>query len=333
MTREDSQQGKPTIGLLFKERGNFVLQKKFTDKGSVVNKTLDEVEHHERFLLEAGYRVRRLTWGPDILNELQARDFDLVFNVSSLSEAALLEEMGIPYVGSDPYTISLATEKSLAKRLWLQEGLPTAPFEVLKTMVDCEHFLAKKSLTYPLFLKPVAGRGSAGISPTSVVHNDADLRAGVSERLHSIGQAVLCETYLRGREITIGVLGTENPVALPPLEIVLKEGDLALTFDKKEKDDDTFLCPAPLSAEQTRSLQDLAVRAYQILGFRDYGRIDLILTAQGPYLLEGNTFAGLMCTPVERPHSYIGFMARAAAMDAGTLLNTIVQSAWSRTKV
>lgn len=321
---------KPVIGLLIKERGNFVLQKRFVAGGTVVNQTMQEIEHHERFLEEAGYRVRRVPWGPSILGDLQAREFDLAFNVSSLAEASLLEDLGIPYVGSDPFAVSLATEKSLAKRLWLHAGLPTAPFAVMKSIKDCDSLLDNQKLAYPLFLKPVAGRGSAGISAASVVHDNDQLRRGVAERLESIGQSVLVETFLRGREITIGVLGTDHPVALPPLEIVLKEGDLTLTFEKKEQDDDTFLCPAPLSDEQTKSLQTLAVSAYRALGFRDYGRIDLILTEGGPYLLEGNTFAGLMCTPTDKPHSYIGFMARAAGIPPHSLLDTIVQSAWTR---
>lgn len=330
MKSDKNQNRKPIIGLLSKERGNFILQKKFVADESVVNKTEQEVDHHERFLVEAGYQVRRLAWGSSFWDDLQRGDFDLAFNVSSLSEAAILEELQIPYAGSDPFTISVATDKSLAKKLWFQAGLPTSRFAVMGSLQDCEAFLGKSHPSYPLFLKPVAGRGSAGISATSVVHSDNELMAGVSERLLSIGQPVMVETFLKGREITVGVLGTNKPRVLPPLEIVLKEGDETLTFEKKEKDDDTFLCPAPLSGEQTKVLQDLALQAYQVLGFRDYGRIDMILTTEGPYLLEGNTFAGLMCTPVERPHSYMGFMARAAEMGASTLLDTIVRSAWAR---
>ena len=77
-------------------------------------------------------------------------------------------------------------------------------------------------------------------------------------------------------------------------------------------------------------MQELALRAYRCLGFKDYGRIDTILTDEGPYLLEGNTFAGLMCTPAEKPHSYIGFMARAEGKGGAALLGEIVQAATHR---
>lgn len=318
------------IGLLHKKRGNFALQEKFAGAGNVVDTTAAEVEHHERALIEAGQEVRRIRWGPDILRDLQDARVDLVLNVSSLVEAALLEEMAIPYAGSDPTAIAIATDKSLAKRLWLLEGLPTSPFVVARSVKDCEVFRHDPPFAYPLFLKPIAGRGSAGVSESSVAADYGQLVAGVAQRLETIGQPVLIESYLRGREITLGVLGNDSPRVLPPLEIEYREGDSFLSFEKKELDNDIFHCPARLTAEETRMMQDLALRAYRALGLRDYGRIDTILTAEGPFLLEANAFAGLMCTPAEKPHSYIGFMARAEGMEGKDLLAEIVRSALER---
>ncbi|MBC8262567.1 MAG: hypothetical protein H8E47_00385, partial [Anaerolineales bacterium] len=112
--------------------------------------------------------------------------------------------------------------------------------------------------------------------------------------------------------------------------IVYHEGNVALTFEKKELDDGSFFCPAPLTAENTKMVQQLALRAYRVLGFKDYGRIDMILTKEGPFLLEGNTFAGLMCTPQEKPHSYIGFMTRAEGKGGRDLLDEVIQVAMKR---
>jgi D-alanine-D-alanine ligase len=318
------------IGLLNKKRGNIVVQEEFIGADNVVDETDAEVEHHQRVLTEAGYSIRQIHWGPNLVNDLQASQVDLVFNVSSLVEAAILEELEMPYVGSDTFTIAIATDKSLAKRLWQQAGLPTSPFCVARSEKDCAVFRGIPPFDYPLFVKPVAGRGSAGINDASVVHNYDQLVSEVEERLETIGQPVLIEKFLRGREITLGVLGNEGARALPPLEIVYSEGDNTLTFEKKELDNDTFLCPAPLTAEETQMMQQLALRAYRVLGFKDFGRIDTILTEEGPFLLEGNTFAGLMCTPKEKPHSYIGFMARAEGKDGKDLLDEIIQSAMKR---
>ena len=318
------------IGLLNKKRGNFVIEEKLIGTDNVVDETNTEVEHHERALTEAGYSIHQIHWGPDFINNLQASQVDLVFNVSSLVEAAILEELEIPYVGSDTFTIAIATDKSLAKRLWQQAGLPTSPFCVARSEKDCDVFRGIPPFEYPLFVKPVAGRGSAGVNDTSIVHSYDQLVSGVVERLETIGQPVLIEKFLRGREITLGILGNEDARALPPLEIVYSEGTNTLTFEQKELDNDTFLCPAPLTAEQTYMMQQLALRAYHVLGFKDFGRIDSILTEEGPFLLEGNTFAGLMCTPKEKPHSYIGFMARAEGKDSKALLDEIIQIAIRR---
>jgi D-alanine-D-alanine ligase len=318
------------IGLLNKKRGNFAIQEKFIGAGNVVDETDAEVEHHERALTEAGHSICQIKWSPNLINDLQASQVDLVFNVSSLVEAAILEELKIPYVGSDTFTIAIVTDKSLAKRLWQQAGLPTSPFCVARSEKDCEVFRGVPPFEYPLFVKPVAGRGSAGINDKSIVHSYDQLVSGVVERLETIGQPVLIEKFLRGREITLGVLGNEDARALPPLEIVYSEGASTLSFEKKELDNDTFLCPAPLTAEETYMMQQLALRAYHVLGFKDFGRIDTILTEEGPFLLEGNTFAGLMCTPKEKPHSYIGFMARAEGKDSKALLDEIIQIAIRR---
>ncbi len=318
------------IGLLNKKRGNFAIQEKFIGAGNVVDETYLEVEHHERALTEAGYDVRRINWGPDFICDLQASPVDLIFNVSSLVEAAILEELAIPYVGSNTSAIGISIDKSLAKSLWQGADLPTSPFHVVRSKRDCEVFRNKPPFEYPFFIKPVAGRGSAGISDSSVAHSYDQLISGVVERLETIGQPVLIEKFLRGREITLGVLGNEDARALPPLEIVYSEGTNTLTFEKKELDNDTFLCPAPLTADETYMMQQLALRAYHVLGFKDFGRIDTILTKEGPVLLEGNTFAGLMCTPKEKPHSYIGFMARAEGKDSKDLLDEIIQSAVKR---
>jgi D-alanine-D-alanine ligase len=259
---------------------------------------------------------------------------DLVFNVSCMVEAAILEELEIPFVGSDTTSIAVSTDKSLSKRIWESEGLQTSPFHVAKSVEDCSVFKNNPPLDYPLFIKPVAGRGSAGIDNNSIIENYGQLVKGVEERLNTIKQAVLIEKFLQGTEITLGVIGNGNDIEiLPALEISFNGEAHFLTFDKKEIDDDSFYCPARLNDEDMSKINEIAKNAYQAIGFKDYGRIDTILTKEGPYLLEGNTFAGLMCTPKEKPHSYIGFMAAASNMSASDLIDKIVKSALTRYKI
>jgi len=322
------------IGLLSKKRGNFALQERYAGTATVVDTTADEVQHHYRALTDAAYEVLQIPWGPGFARDVQSAAVDLFFNVSSLVEAAILEELDLPFVGSGPAAIVLARHKSLAKRMWQLAGLPTSPFRVIQTAEDCEEFRTHPPLEYPLFIKPEAGRGSSGIDETSVVRDYRGLLRGVTQRLETMGQPVLVERHLRGREVTLGVVGNgARARVLPPLEIAYRQGDVTLTFDKKERDDDQFFCPARLSGQETEQMQRLALQAYAALGMRDFGRIDTMLTPEGPMLLEANTFAGLTCTPAEKPHSYIGFMARAEGKDGSALLDEIVQAAIQRLHV
>jgi len=322
------------IGLLNKKRGNFKIQEKFVGTDDVVDKTHKEVAHHKQALLDAGYEVCTISWGESFIKDLEDSKVDLVFNVSSMAEAAILEELEIPFVGSDTTTIAIAVDKSLSKKIWKSERLQTSPFRVAKFVKDCSAFKDNPPFDYPLFIKPIAGRGSAGINDSSIIENYEQLVKGVEKRLNTIKQPVLIEKFLRGTEITIGLIGNENDIkVLPPLEISFNGATNFLTFDKKEIDNDDFYCPARLNDEDMYKIKELAKKAYLAIGFKDYGRIDTVLTREGPYLLESNSFAGLMCTPKEKPCSYFGFMAAADGMSAPDLIDKIVKSALKRYKI
>ena len=322
------------IGLLNKKRGNFKIQEKFVGTDNVVNETHKEVAHHRQALVDAGYEVCTISYGGSFIKDLEDNKVDLVFNVSSMAEAAILEDLEIPFVGSDTTTIAIAVDKSLSKMIWKYKGLQTSPFRVAKSVEDCSIFKESPPFDYPLFIKPVAGRGSAGIDDNSIVKNYEQLIKGVKERLNTIKQPVLIEKFLQGTEISLGLIGNENDIrVLPPLEISFNEAGSFLTFDKKEIDDDTFYCPARLNDEDVCKTKEFAKKAYQAIGFKDYGRVDTVLTKEGPYLIEINSFAGLMCTPKAKPHSYIGFMAVADDMSPSDLIDEIIKSALKRYKM
>ena len=319
------------VGLLSKKRGNFELQQKFIGKETIYDETPKEITHHRDALIRAGFDVVVIEWGSDFIDRVKHEDVQLVFNVSSLVEVAILEELGIPYVGSGPLGIVAATDKSLAKRLWEKEGIPTSEYRVLRNIDDCQSFISKSPFPYPIFIKPVAGRGSAGITNNSLIQNNSQLIENTKILLETIGQPVLVERFLTGREVTIGVLGNgKNIRTMPPLEITFKKNNGFLTFNKKEADDDMFICPANISSAENKCLKDLAIRAFTALGLRDFARIDAKLTRQGFVLLEANAFAGLMCTPREKPHSYIGFMARAEGIGAKELFQEIIKFSLER---
>lgn len=326
MTKE-----KIKICVLEKKRGNFSIQEKFAKNENIIDTTNQEVEHHLSALNEAGYDVKILKWNDNIIYDLKSLDIDIVFNVSSIVETAILEELEIPYVGSDIFGCVIATDKVLTKDLWFKKGLPTSPYILVRSKEDCEIFKKNKPFDYPLFIKPSQGRGSSGIDESSLICSYNELIKGVEKRLNTINQPVLIEKFLRGREITCGIIGNGNQIkALPLLEIIHKEKEKFLTFNKKELDDDKFQCPAKLTPKQSKELQKLAISAFQAINLRDYGRVDIILSEEGPFLLEINCFAGLMCTPKDKPHSYMGFMAIAENKKSSEFLDEIIKEALKR---
>ena len=322
------------IGLLNKKRGNFRIQEKFVGADNVIDETHKEIAHHRQALIDAGYEVCTISYGESFIKDLEDNKVDLIFNVSSMAEAAILEDLEIPFVGSDTAAIAIAVDKSLSKMIWESKGLKTSPFRVVKSVEDCSIFKDSPPFDYPLFIKPVAGRGSAGIDDNSMVKDYRQLIKGVEERLNTIKQPVLIEKFLQGTEISFGLIGNENDIkVLSPLEISFNGTGSFLTFDKKEIDDDTFYCPARLDDEDIFKIKEFVKKAYQVIGFKDYGRIDTVLTKEGLYLIEINSFAGLMCTPKEKPHSYIGFMAAADNMSSSDLIGEIIKSALKRYKM
>src|SRR5262245_19017936 len=150
--------------------------------------------------------------------------FDAVFNICEgpagyAREAqvpALLEAYGIPCVFSDALTLALTLDTAWTKRIIRDAGVPTAAFALIERPAD----ISKVALPYPLFLKPVAEGSGKGVSARSRVNSAAELKSGVSELLARFRQPVLVETYLSGREFTVGIIGTGDEArALGVLEI------------------------------------------------------------------------------------------------------------------
>jgi D-alanine-D-alanine ligase len=265
---------------------------------------------------------------------LAGERWELVFNIAEGLHGmgrealvpALLDHYRIPYTFSDPLALALTLHKGAAKQVVRDAGIPTAPFAVL----DSAEAIAV-DLPYPLFVKPVAEGTGKGITAASIVRTEEQLVARSRELLTRYRQPVLVETYLPGRELTVGVLGTgvdARPIGT--LEVVLRPAAEAgvYSFVNKERcedlvdyvhvrgDDD------PVVAEA----EDLAVQAWRALGCSDAGRVDLRCDGDGrPLFLEVNPLAGL-----HPEHSDLPILCRLAGMPYAELLRSIVESAWSR---
>jgi D-alanine-D-alanine ligase len=232
---------------------------------------------------------------------------------------ALLEAFDIPYVFSDPLTMSVTLDKAICKRVVRDCGVPTADFAVIEQLGDAD----KVTLEYPLFLKPVAEGSGKGIDATSKVEDPQALRRCAAKLLRKFGP-VLVERFLPGREFTVGITGSgEDALVLGVSEIVKKSnyvGD-GYGFENKEHwHDKVDIVAAPPS--DARAAGEVALAAWRCLRCRDGGRVDIRCDAVGePKFLEVNPLAGL------RPgYSDLCFIAEREGLSHQQLIGRIMDS-------
>jgi len=200
----------------------------------------------------------------------------------------LLEMAGIPYVGSGRVGCALAMDKDLSKRLFRDAGVAT-PRWILALSPHQATALAgevEEELGLPLIVKPPAGGSTLGLS---LVHHAGELPGAVALALKYEDQ-VLFEGYVKGREVTVGILGNE---ALPVGEII-PEHELFDYECKYRPGMAREIFPASLPEDVARQIQAAALKAHGALNLRDFSRVDFILDEAGdPWCLEANALPGL----------------------------------------
>jgi len=246
------------------------------------------------FLTRRGHRPDPIGRAQALLPRLaRGERWDLVFNICEGRQGAgrealvpaLLDAYRIPYTFSDPLTLAVALHKGFTKRLLRDAGLPTAPFAVLRSAQD------RIDLAFPLFVKPVLEGTGKGISEASLCRNRAELAAQVTRLAARFEQDVLAESYLPGREFTVGVLGTGRTARIMGVMEIC--ADVAYGFETKKHYQDHVTYRLADDAEAMAAGR-AALEAWRVLGGRDGGRIDLKSNAEGqPMLLEINPLAGL----------------------------------------
>jgi D-alanine-D-alanine ligase len=300
----------------------------------------------------------------NLIDRLQEFKPDLCFNLSEshfgdgreAQVPALLEMLRIPYTGSKVLTLALALDKPMTKRILLYHGLSTPEFQVFESAndpVDSSLLNASGELRFPLFVKPSREGTSMGISVESIVRTVAELRTQVARQLKMYEQPILCEHYIQGRELTVGMIGNLDPVRdrtagestpledlptgltfLPLMEVDLtyyanSEADLYTNRIKTEwADDFKYSCPAVIEPELEHRLKVLAANVFRVTGSRDISRVDFRLDANDgsqPYILEINPLPGL-----NPDLSDLWYQARALGWTHAQLINAIVDAAAAR---
>jgi D-alanine-D-alanine ligase len=254
--------------------------------------------------------------------------FDCVFNICEglkgvAREAhvpALLEAYDIPFVFSDPLTMALCLDKAMAKRIARDAGVRTPDFAVIE---DVEQ-VRKLSLAFPVFAKPVAEGSGKGIAAASRIADRAALERVVTHLLDRFQQPVLVESFLPGREFTVGITGTGAEAdVLGVLEVALTENADAYGYGYENKEHcDEKIRYALVEDAEACAAAEVALAAWRCLRCRDGGRVDVRNDAEGrPSLMEVNPLAGL-----NPEHSDLVFIANFRGMAYRDLIGRIMQS-------
>ncbi len=222
--------------------------------------------------------------------------------------------MQIPYTGSDVLGCALAMDKVRSKQVWQAIGLPTADFRVVKDAEELPE--VAKELGLPLFMKPAREGSSVGVGKVS---NAAQL-AQVWEKTAAFGDEVLAEQFIAGDELTVAILHDQ---ALPIIRMTTTNEfyDYAAKYESNET---RYECPADLPSALTAQVQGLALQAFKSLACHGWGRVDLMLDAQGkPLLLEVNTVPGMT------DHSLVPMAAKQVGLSFEQLCVQILASTLS----
>jgi D-alanine-D-alanine ligase len=260
--------------------------------------------------------------GTRSLAELANERFDRVFIAlhgrygEDGSIQGVLELLGVPYTGSGPMASSLAMNKIMTKRIWLEAGLPTPGYSTLRDASDLAPALDKLGL--PMMLKAPHEGSTLGIVKVS----DASRLQPAYQEVSGFDREILAEQFVSGRELTVAILGhDEKAYALPVIEIVAPQGNY--DYEHKYFSDDTqYLCPAPIDDALSKKVSEICVKAYRALGCEGWGRADVILDKHSrPWLLEMNTSPGMT------GHSLVPMAAKAVGMSYPDLCLHILSGA------
>jgi len=299
-----------------------------------------------------GHQTVFLLADADLPYALKEEKPDICFNIAEglggdAREAqipALLEMLRIPYTGSRVLTNGISLDKTLTKRIWRDRRLPVAPFQEF----SAENESLRPELKFPLFVKPAREGTGMGVDTRAIVKNEKEMRERIAYIVNTYQQPALVETFLPGREFTVGIMGRADAKLysrhpewyekdgfhrFPVLELDSSRSVTPNVYSQASKSKEVgeegapdYVCPAVLDPELEKKLKHFALRAHLLLYALDVSRTDIRLDEEGnPRLLEINTLPGL--TP---GYSDLCLQAKAEGMRYEDLILDILYLGASR---
>ena len=273
----------------------------------------------------AGHRVTRADISPTDTSALDRAGIDVVFIAlhgefgESGDVQQLCEDRGLKYIGSSPRASRLGMDKVASKQLFRRSGLSTPDWTIVENFQHPDE--AKKlieKIPLPVVVKPIDG----GSSLDTVISHDESTRSSAVEDLLDTYDRCMIETFVAGRELTVGILGSDT---LPIIEIVTPHAFYDYSAKYEDGSGTEFIFPEDLDSKTIWQIYNDAITAHEAIKARDISRVDFILDTEGVLqVLEINTIPGFTT------HSLVPLAARKAGIEMPALVDRIVKMAMKR---
>jgi D-alanine-D-alanine ligase len=323
------------VGITYNLKKDFSLQRNHPIDFLEEFDSEETIDAIQDVLRREGHEVIKLGGNTGLIDRLRKTPVDIVFNIAEGLKGrnreahipALLEFLNIPYTGSDPLTLSLTLDKSMAKRIVMSENIPTPKFKRVERVEDLDGL----DLNYPLFVKLCYEGSSKGVRLDSKILDHWSLEGKTRWLLETYGPPLLVEEFVSGPEFTVGILGNEDASVLGVMYIEIKgipleEAIYSLEVKREWEEKVKYHCPPPIEKKLLRKIEEVALRSFRALECRDVSRVDIrVGKDEAAYFLEINPLPGL--SPV---YGDLPIIAKQMGWDYDRLVKTIFHHALRR---
>lgn len=319
------------IGLTYDLRSEYLAMGYSEEETAEFDKE-ETIEGIETALLNLGYETERIGHHRHLMQQLlEGKRWDMVFNIcegmfgdgrESLVPA-LLDAWQIPYVFSGPATLALSLNKAMCKHIIRDSDLPTPDFCVIHSIEDFD----KEKPGFPLFVKPISEGTGKGIGENSLINSENEFRTVCTDLLERFNQPVLVESYLPGREFTVGIVGNGADAREVGVMEVIFNPELTdiYSYDNKANYEGR-ISYKNVTGDLHEQCARIALQSWHAIGALDAGRVDLKANAKGePEFIEINPLAGL-----NLHHSDLPWLARLNGINFQELMAKIMEAAEKR---
>lgn len=295
-----------------------------------------ESNNHQVEIIDVKENIKKIL-------ENKKNNIDLVFNVAEGLEGEerealipkICEKLNIPFTAAGSETLINTLNKAKTKEILRNNDIPTPKFQIFEN----ENQELKNNLDFPLLVKPLLEGSSKGLFNENLVNDRQSLKKIINKIKINYAQPAIAEEFLNGREFTISVIGYEEPIILPIVEIrfdhlpknihKMDSYEAKWIYDNPNAKIDPLVCPAKIDRELENKLKETALKTFKILDCKDWARIDIRLNRNNiPNVLEVNALPGFMKDPKE--NSRLPRAAYAKGWSYERLIGEVLKSAVER---